>query len=145
MKTTRSPIILFAVLSIVLSACGSFGPPPECTEGLGGTADEALFAENFNSMQLVNQATGLPGESTEQGEAYAPADTLAIMVDAKNAVTLRACVQFISGRQIAFDQNPSLDAGETEIVLGSFPDTGDYVVRMILDGALVKNFAFVIQ
>lgn len=95
-------------------------------------------------MQLVNQATGQPGVSSDQGEAYAPADVLAINVDAKNAVTLRACVQFISGRQIAFDQSPSLSAGQNEILLGSFA-AGDYVVRVILDGVLVKNFAFVIQ
>lgn len=139
-------IATLLILALLASACGgSFGPPPECTEGLGGTADEAKFAQYFSSVELVSQNTGQPGELHDPGASFPVSEPLVIKISSVGDVTVRACVQFFNGNQIAFDQSFTFTPGENEITLGAFPDAGNYVVRMIVDGVLVKNFPFTLQ
>ncbi len=139
-------IVLVLLFSLLAAACGSsFGPPPECATGLGGTADEAKFAQYFSSMDLVSQTTGQTGTPADNGVAFAVSEPLVIQVGNTAGVSVRACVQFFNGNTIAFDQTSTLPVGQSEIVLGAFPGKGNYVVRMIVDGVLVKNLPFTLQ
>lgn len=132
------PILLAA--SLLLAACANFGPPPECSAGLGGVADTAAFDAHFASMQLISTASGAPAE---HGEAFAADEPLAIAVDSLDAGSLRACVQ--AARAIPIDQTYELAAGEQTLELGALGEPGMYVVRVIVDGVLVKNLPFTLE
>jgi hypothetical protein len=134
--------ILFLVLAAL--ACGSFSPPEDCGAGIGGTANEALFGDNFASMELVDANTWQPGDPGENGVQFGQ-DPLLIMFDAKGDVTVRACIQNTQGGgKLAFDQTASFSSGSNEFQIGSF-EPGNYVIRVIVDGVLVKNFPFEVK
>jgi hypothetical protein len=126
------------LLSILAAGC-SFGPPPSCGDNIGGVADTALFDQYFHSMVLVSQTTGEPGLEGNDGAQFAQGDPLVIRTDAKSEVAVRACVQ---GRdEIPLDQTQTVPLGPGEFPIGSY-STGGYVVRVIVDGTLLKNFPF---
>ena len=133
-------LLLLLTASLLLAACGGFGPPPECIEGLGGVADTAAFDANFASLPLVSAARGQPGRPAEHGVAFAAGEALAIRVDSLGAVSLRACVQ--EARSIPIDQTYELSTGEQSLKIGTLPEPGMYVVRVIVDGVLVRNLPF---
>ncbi len=143
MKSFPGLLYLLFAASLLLAACGNFGPPPACIEGLGGTADTAAFDAHFTYMELVSAASGEPGGPAEHGTAFAAGETLAISVDSLGAVGLRACLQ--AAREIPIDQTYELSAGEQTLVLGALDEPGMYVVRVIVDGVLVKNLPFTLE
>lgn len=134
------------LLLFVLVACGSFGPPKSCGEGIGGSADEALFSQYFSSMDLVREATGeTPQETGDNGVIFSREDGLAIAVDAKKAVEIRACAQErTGGGGIPMDKTFPVNSGNGSLPLGEFK-SGSYVIRMIVDGKLVRNLTFEIK
>lgn len=137
---------VFVALALLGAACGSLGPPPECTEGLGGTADEALFAQYFTAMELVSADSGQPGGPAENGASFPGGEPLAVNVSAGAAVTVRFCVQgFYDGGVIADDLTADLVPGANQVHLDTFDTSADYVVRVIVDGVLVKNLPFTLQ
>lgn len=142
MATSRTKILVgLLVVTIVVSAC-SFGPPPSCGENIGGTADEAKFDEHFSSMSLVSQSIGQPGPEGDNGLEFSRADTLLMQVESRTDVELRACVQPRGGGgRIPFDQTQTFSQGQGTFNIGSF-EPGAYVIRVIVDGTLVKNFPF---
>jgi hypothetical protein len=139
-------IIILPVLLLALSAlaCGSASPPESCGDAIGGTADETLFGQNFASMELVDANTWQPGAAGENGAQFGQ-EPLLIMFDAKSGVDVRACIQNTrGGGKLAFDQTVSFSAGSNEFPVGSF-EPGTYVIRVIVDGVLVKNFPFEVK
>lgn len=141
MLTSRAIRKAIMVLPLLLLASCGFGPPPSCGDEIGGTADEAAFAHSFNSLALISQSSGLPGAEGENGMQFSAAESLALTVDARSALTLRACVQPRGPGTMAFDRSKDLAAGEGSFELGSF-SAGNYVIRVIVDNLLVKNFSF---
>jgi hypothetical protein len=133
-----------AALAVTLAACGAAKPPESC--GVGGTADDTAFAQHFAMMELVNKVTGEAGQQDpEAGVAFAAGDLLAIRVNALGDVSVRTCVQGRdSGGRIALDQNITAEKGERLLPLASFPK-GSYVVRVIIDGVLVKNLPLAVK
>lgn len=137
-------LIVFLLLATAATAC-SFGPPPSCGDDIGGTADTAKFDQRFDSMELIGQATGQPGAQGENGVEFAQGDTLAIQLESKADVAVRACIQPLGGGSaLAFDQTQSLQQGQGTVEIGTFAP-GSYVIRVIVDGTLVKNFPFVVK
>ena len=134
-------IVVCIALGLMVAACGPLSPSESC--GAGGTADKAAFAQHFTSMELVNEATGQPGQPDQEGEPqFASSDPLAIRVESRSRVSVRACVeQRRGGGKIAHDQTHTLAQGAGSASLGSFAP-GPYVVRVIVDGVLVKNLPF---
>ena len=133
------------VLTFSVLACGSFSPPETCGDEIGGTADEVLFGQYFESMELVSATTYQPGTQWENGVEFTAGEPLLIMFDAKIDVEVRACIQnTVGGGQIAFDQASSFTSGENEFSVGVF-EPSNYVIRVIVDGVLVKNFPFEVK
>jgi len=142
-KLTIALPVLVLTLSII--ACGTFSPPESCGDEIGGTADEVLFGQYFESMELVSANTYQPGTQGENGVEFAAGEPLLIMFDAKTDVEVRACIQnTVGGGEIAFDQTTSFLGGENEFQVGTF-ESSNYVIRVIVEGVLVKNFQFVIE
>ncbi len=131
------------ILALILAGCG-FGPPPSCGDTIGGTADTARFDQYFTSMQLVSQGTGQPGPEGENGAQFSSGDVLEIRTEGKSEGAVRACVQPRGPGDIAYDQTLTLPEGAGVFVVGSY-QPGIYVIRVIVEGVLVKNFAFEIK
>lgn len=131
------------VLVLASAACGSIAPPETCGET--GTADEARFAELFSSMDLVVEATGETGPEDPEGGATFAADTpLAIRFDSLASADVRVCVgQRRGGGQIVLDQTFTAAEGSGSFALGPFPPD-IYVVRVLVDGTLIRNLPFVV-
>jgi len=137
-------VAVVSILGLAVTAC-AFGPPPSCGEKIGGTADTARFDQYFRTMVLVSQTTGQPGPEGENGAELAREDALVIQVDARTEVSVRGCVQPRSGGgKIPFDQTQTLPQGRGAVSMGTF-EPGSYVVRVIVDGILVKNLPFVTE
>lgn len=133
-------------LALLVAGCGQVGPPPECTEGLGGTANETLFAQYFTSMELVSATSGQPGDPAENGAAFPVSELLAINASVRSEVSARFCVQgFFAGGVIADDLSADLVPGDNQVHLDAFETAADYVVRVIVDGVLVKNLPFTLH
>ena len=142
MPRSRSRFFFVVLLSTALLTACSFGPPPSCGEEIGGTTDSGKFDENFAAMTLISEVTGEEGPQGEGGAEFASGESLAVQIDSKTDVEVRACVQPVSGgKEIAFDQTQSISPGSATFGMGSF-DPGRYVIRVIVDGTLVKNFPF---
>jgi hypothetical protein len=138
-------VLVFSLLGLMISACGSFGPPQSCGDNIGGTADQAKYAQSFSSMQLINQTTGLTGTEGENGTQFTSSDNLAIQAGTLSNVNIRVCVQHTdSTKPIPFDQTRTLSQGQTDFSIGQL-EAGNYVIRVIVDNILVKNFPFEIK
>jgi hypothetical protein len=143
MSTKKALPYVVLIPILLLSAC-AFGPPPSCGDNLGGTADTTKFDQYFTSMQLVDEADGQPGPEGENGAQFGSGDALAIQADAKSEVELRACIQPRGPGDIAFDNTQTMPAGQGTFSVGTF-EAGPYVIRVIVEGVLVKNFPFEIK
>jgi hypothetical protein len=138
---------LFLVLcTLGLASCGSYSPPESCGEGVGGSANEALFNLYFTNMILVDSTTEQPGEPNEDGEIrYSPSDLLELQMEGTEAITIRACVQErTAGGEIAFNESKTIPRGKSTMELGAFAE-GNYVIRVILGDTLIKNFPFLVE
>ena len=142
-KSFDKLLVTFLLLGIVVAAC-SFGPPDSCGDAIGGTADATVFSRYFTQMALVSSATGQSGTDGENGAQFATADTLEIRADTTAEVNVRVCIQGMSSSKIALDTTKGFAAGPAGLGLGSF-DKGTYVIRVIVDDTLVKNFPFEIK
>ena len=140
----RCELVCIALL-LTLLACGPLSPPESCGD-YGGTADEGLFDEYFISMGLFYATSSMPGEIGVEGEIqFNPDAELAINFESVKDVSVRACIQERKGGgKIVFDEVASFPAGEGSFFLGSCT-SGGYVIRVIVDETLVKNFPFWIE
>lgn len=138
--------LVFAGFMVNMLACGSFAPPASCGEGIGGTADEALFDQYFSDMGLILEAAGeVPARGDESSAVVSPDEPLSIKMQVLQAVEVRACVQErVGGGGIPADKTASVQPGEAFLSLGTF-SKGSYVVRVIVDGTLVKNLTFEVE
>jgi hypothetical protein len=145
MAATSFRFLAAALLVGGLAASCSFGPPQGCGDNIGGTANEALFDQRFSSMALVSQTTGQPGPNGEEGEQYGQDEALRLEAETKAEVTVRACVQCRSGGgDLPLDKAERMAAGQGSMDLGTF-GSGSYVVRVIVEDTLVKNFPFQVK
>lgn len=140
-KNWHMGMTICIILMLVLTACGSFSSPESC--GAGGTADEVKFAQHFTWMEIVNEVTGSPGEPDQEGGSqFSSSDRITITTDNINDILLRACVEERKGGgEITLDRTQDLPSGFGSMSLGSF-EPGSYVVRVIIDGILVRNLPF---
>lgn len=145
MRPHRAAPASFSTALLLFSvACGSIAPPETC--GATGSADEARFAEQFSSMDLVVEATGETGLDDPEGGAHFPADTsLAIRFDSRASAEVRVCIeQRRGGGEIAFDQTFTATEAAGSFGLGALPPD-IYVARVLVDGTLVRNLPFVVR
>jgi hypothetical protein len=137
-----SLVLVVSMLALSVASCGSFAPPESCIDT--GTADEGAFTAQFNSMQIVNAATGEPGEPhPDSGFMFSTEDQLAVVVDSLGEAEVRFCVtQRRGGGQIVYDETHTVQEGENTITLTTF-DSDPYVIRVIVDNVLVRNLTFI--
>ncbi|MBM3941082.1 MAG: hypothetical protein FJ318_09465 [SAR202 cluster bacterium] len=135
---------ILGCIALIAAGCGSGGvgplsAPRDCGFGTG-SADQAAFANHFAGMAFAN---GAPGA---EGPAFAMNDAPRIAVEALADTATRLCVQERrGGGQIVFDETPTLARGAAETSLPAIVKKGTYVVRVGVDGMLVKNLPFSVE
>jgi hypothetical protein len=136
-------IIPLLILTIISTACNVFGEPESCRETISDTPDNETYVNYFTSMILVNQNSGAPVyEDLDGVVVYRATDKLAIDITTHEAVSIQVCVQEReNGGKIAFNQTVELIPGFALIYMGGF-EPGSYVLRVIIDDTLIKNFPF---
>jgi hypothetical protein len=141
-STRYQLLLVLAILGLLALACGSFAPPEACPSS---GSDTEAFPMYFNDMQVVNAATGAPGEDdpeTDQGVRFSASDELAIRVDSVGEVEVTFCItERKGGGQIVYNQAHTLPAGESTVPLMAF-DSDPYVVRVIVNEVVVRNLTF---
>lgn len=143
-KTTLMVTTGILVLVLFAAAC-TFGPPPSCGDTIGGTADTVQFDRYFSGMTLISQATGQAGAPGDDGPQFAQGEDIAIQIESIADVTVRACVQPRTGaKDLPFDQSQTFTTGQGVFPIGSLAP-GSYVIRVIVDDTLVRNFPFVVK
>ncbi|MFA6127168.1 MAG: hypothetical protein WC699_07685 [Bacteroidales bacterium] len=143
MKTEKWNLILLVLVGCLLIASCKKADTVSCTDKVGGTADPVKFSTNFNDMQLVESVSGLPGtEDSDKGLTFNASDQLVIWMDCKVGTPVTFCIQQrnASGK-VMYNQSHNVQAGTSEINIGSF-NANDYVIRVIVDNTLIKNFPF---
>jgi hypothetical protein len=139
--------LIFVCLASLLAfiACGPLSAPESCGD-FGGVADEVLFTEYFEFMEVVSSTTGSPGEFDDEGEMqFSSSESLSISFENKKDVSIRACMQERKGGgKILFDETKSFSPGGNSLALGNY-SRGGYVIRVIVDESLVKNLPFGIK
>ncbi len=143
MYTASLRSVLTAILVISSLAACSFGPPESCGETIGGVADTAKFDQYFSRMAFITQE-GMEGTPGDNGVEFSTSDNLELRADVLTDVTVRLCIQGMTSGSIAFDQTQSFTAGASGMGVGSF-EPGTYVMRVIVEDTLVKNFPFTIK
>ena len=135
--------VVLAALAIAACGSGSSGTSP-C--GAGGTADQAAFTSHFSAMDLVDVATGQPvPQDADNGSAFTAAQQVGVSATATAAVTVRYCVQQRSGSATTVsDTTASMSAGTGTTTLGTLP-AGSMVVRVIVDGVLVRSLPLIVR
>ena len=69
---------------------------------------------------------------------------LLLLADSKSEVSVRLCIQPRGPGEIALDETRSLASGEDTFPIDPV-DSGNWVIRVIVDGTLVKNFPFEVK
>ena len=122
------------VLAIVLAACGG---PTNCPGLTTGAADQAKFGQHFTNMALAKQG----GAAQTSDPKFAASDNLEVVTTTLADTSTRMCVQ--SGKP-PVDKTSTLAKGESRTAVGTF-GKGSHVVRVFVDGTLVKNLPFTVQ
>lgn len=135
-------LLLFCVLLAASAGCKK-ADSPSCTDIVGGTADPVKFSVNFADMQLVELVSGLPGaEDSERGLTFGTGDQLVIWMDCKVGTPVTFCIQERNASgTVMYNQSHTVQTGTSEINIGSYA-ANTYVIRVIVDNILIKNFPF---
>ena len=140
MKTHLLTIVTMIALA---TACEETGSPEDCE--LGVVADTDAFEAAFDSMELIDDETGESFEETADGFIVPEGTVVSISATAVDTTDWRACQQErVGGGDIVLDEEWTQEAGEESFLLGEFPPL-DYVVRVGVDGVLVKNLPFTVE
>ena len=132
-------LVSFSVLVFAIVSC-NFRPPESCAVS-GGTADESAFAQHFTQMAVVAEGQ----VAAEEEGVFNSTDTLEVVAVSLADTATNLCLQERKGGgKIRYNETPTLHEGEDRATLGSFGG-GDYVIRVIVDGVLVKNLPFSVR
>jgi len=134
---------VFSILLVLLFAVScDVGPPRECDVEISDSADEELFSQYFSNMSLADEKgfEGIPHD--EYGVVFDPSIPLVVSFNALKSGSIKFCVQSRSGSKfIPATRDAIFEAGSSSITISNFMD-GSYVIRVIVEDTLVKNFSF---
>lgn len=144
MKRQISTILMSAIFILTfVSSCRALSPPESC--GLGGYANDTAYGLYLDKFDLLD-VNGNPGEPDRDGlPRFEEGQALNLWLQVKAAARIRICVEETrGGGEIAFDETTPLTAGQSAISLGVL-ESGPYVIRMSIDGTLLRNVAFSVR
>lgn len=140
LSTVASLVLMVGAL--VGAACAAPAEQVLSCPAVGGGADEALFTQNFSRMDL---ASGTP-DTGEGGVRHSRTEPVVVVATTLHGVEAHFCARERSrASTIMYAQPHTLPAGESRVDLGPVARTGDYVIRVSVEGKLVKNLTFTVR
>ncbi|TFH34504.1 MAG: hypothetical protein E4G99_09365 [Anaerolineales bacterium] len=145
MTNKRKAIILLMTVVVLtfVSSCRALRPPESC--GLGGNANETGYGLYFEKLDLLD-VSGSPGIPDRDGlPRFEEGQALNLWLQVKSDTRVRVCVEETrGGGEIAYDETTPLASGQNAITLGIL-ESGPYVLRMSIDGTLVRSVPFSVR
>lgn len=128
---------------MLLTSCRALRPPESC--GLGGFANETAYGLYFDNLNLLD-VEGNPGSPDRDGvPRFEEGQTINLWLQIKTDTRVRICVEETrGGGEIAYDDIVSLKTGQSAVTFGAL-ERGPYIIRLSIDGTLVKNFPFSVR
>jgi hypothetical protein len=141
----RSLTLLLSTLLIMsfVSSCRALRPPDSC--GLGSFANDTAYGLYLDDLDLLDVA-GNPGEPDRDGTPRFPeGQAVNLWLQVKSDSRIRICVEQTRGSgEIVYDETSSFSSGQNAVTFGVL-ERGPYVVRISIDGTLVRNVPFSIR
>lgn len=136
-------IIILILMLMLLTSCRALRPPESC--GLGGFANETAYGLYFDNLNLLD-VEGNPGSPDRDGvPRFEEGQTINLWLQIKTDTRVRICVEETrGGGEIAYDDIVSLKTGQSAVTFGAL-ERGPYIIRLSIDGTLVKNFPFSVR
>jgi hypothetical protein len=135
-------IIILLLLSI-LSSCRALRPPESC--GLGSFANDTGYGLYLNDLDLLD-VEGNAGEPDRDGAPrFEEGQVVNLWLQVKSDTRIRICVEETrGGGTIAYDETTSFTSGQSAVTFGAL-ERGPYVIRISIDGTLIRNIPFSIR
>ncbi len=141
----RQHILVFIpiLMLMLLSSCRALRPPESC--GLGGFANETAYGLYFDNLDLLD-VEGNPGKPDRDGvPRFDEGQAINLWLQIKTDSRVRICVEETrGGGEIAYDEIVSMKTGQSAVTFGTL-ERGPYVIRLSIDGTLVKNVPFSVR
>lgn len=143
----RRPMFVILSSAILLlsfvSSCRALRPPESC--GLGSFANDTAFDLYFSDLDLLD-VEGNTGEPDRDGTPrFEEGRAINLWLQVKSDSRVRICVEETrGGGEIAYDETASYSGGQTAVPFGVL-ERGPYVIRIGIDGTLVRNVPFSIR
>ncbi len=144
MKHRFLPFILSAVLILsFVSSCRALRPPESC--GLGSFANDTGFGLYLDDLDLLD-VEGRPGEPDRDGAPrFEEGQAINLWLQVKSDTRIRVCVEETrGGGEIVYDETASFTSGQSAIPFGVL-ERGPYVIRIGIDGTLIRNMPFSVR
>jgi hypothetical protein len=136
-------LLVLLMMLVLISSCRALSPPESC--GLGGFANDTAYGLYFSDLDLLD-VNGNPGEPDRDGTPrFEEGSALNLWLQVKSDTRVRICVEETrGGGEIAYDETSALTSGQTAITLGVL-ERGPYIIRISIDGTLVRNVPFSVR
>lgn len=144
MKRQFTTILLSAVLILsFVSSCRALRPPDSC--GLGSFANETAYGLYLDDLDLLD-VSGNTGEPDRDGAPqFEEGEAINLWLQVKSDTRIRICVEETrGGGEIAFDETAAYTTGQNAVTFGVL-ERGPYVIRISIDGTLVRNIPFSVR
>lgn len=139
----RTILISSLLLLSLLSSCRALRPPESC--GLGSFANDTGFGLYLDDLDLLD-VEGRPGEPDRDGTPrFEEGQAINLWLQVKSDTRIRICVEETrGGGEIVYDETTSFTSGQRAVPFGVL-ERGPYVIRIGIDGTLIRNIPFSVR
>lgn len=144
MKRQSTLILVSAVLILsFVSSCRALRPPDSC--GLGSFANDTAYGLYLDDLDLLD-VNGNVGEPDRDGTPrFEEGQAINLWLQVKADTRIRICLEETrGGGEIAFDETSSFSTGQSAVTFGVL-ERGPYVIRISIDGTLVRSLPFSVR
>jgi hypothetical protein len=144
MKRKYQALIMSIILLLgFVSSCRALRPPESC--GVGSFANDTGFGLYLDDLDLLD-VDGSPGEPDRDGTPrFEEGQAINLWLQVKSDTRIRICVEETrGGGEIVYDETSSFSSGQSAVTFGVL-ERGPYVIRISIDGTLVRNVPFSVR
>jgi hypothetical protein len=135
----RSTLILVSAVLILsfVSSCRALRPPDSC--GQGSFANDTAYGLYLDDLDLLD-VNGNVGEPDRDGTPrFEEGQAINLWLQVKSDTRIRICLE-----ESAFDETSSFSPGQSAVTFGVL-ERGPYVIRISIDGTLVRSMPFSVR
>lgn len=144
MKRQPAAILLCSMLILsFVSSCRALRPPDSC--GVGSFVNDTAYSLYLDDLDLLD-VNGNPGEPDRDGAPrFKEGETINLWLQVKSDARIRICVEETrGGGEIAYDETTAFSSGQNAVTFGVL-ERGPYMIRISIDGTLVRSVPFSVR